>query len=192
MSGRTLPKTLTRDEAEALLAAPNVDCPTGLRDRCIMELQYRAGFRVSECCKVHLRDVDWGEGFVRLRPEVAKYGHEAVLPLEQATMDWLARWKPVRRRLAKGAPFLFVTHGGRALIRQDIGAMVKRRAHKAGIERRVSPHVLRHTYATQLLADGFDVRQVQKLMRHRHLETTAIYLEVRDEQLAARVRGRRR
>jgi integrase/recombinase XerD len=192
MTGRTLPKTLNRDEVELLLAQPNLDAVTGLRDRAIMELMLGAGFRRGECCKVHLRDVDWSDGMVRLRPEVAKYGHEAVLPLDDRTLDWLKRWKGPRRQLAQGAPFLFVTHGGRPLIVQDVTAMVARRARKAGIARPVSPHVLRHTYATQLLADGFDVRQVQKLMRHRHLETTAIYLEVRPEVLAERVRSRRR
>ena len=192
MSGRRLPKTLTREEAQALLAMPNLDTPTGLRDRCILELQYKAGLRVSECCKVHLRDVDWQDGFVRLRPEVAKYGHEAVLPLAEPSLDLLKRWKGVRRKLAAGAPFLFVTHSGRALIRQDIGAMVKRRAEKAGIERPVSPHVLRHSFATELLAEGFTIREVQELMRHRHLETTTVYLEVRPEHLAARVRERSR
>jgi integrase/recombinase XerD len=192
VSGRKLPKTLTREEADALLAQPNLDCPTGLRDRAVLELMLGAGLRVSEVCGLHLRDVDWQDGFVRLRPEVAKYGHEAVLPLDHRALDYLTRWKPVRRRLAAGAPWLFVTHGGRALIRQDVGSMVNRRARKAGIERPVSPHVLRHTFGTQLLADGFDIRQVQKLMRHVHLETTATYLEVRDEQLAERVRGRRR
>lgn len=192
MSGRKLPKTLTRDEADALLAMPNLDTPTGLRDRAILELMLGAGLRVSECCKLHLRDIDWSEGFVRLRPEVAKYGHEAVLPLDAQALDYLKRWKGVRRRLAGGAPWLFVTHGGRPLWRQDIGHMVTRRARKAGIERPVSPHVLRHTFATTLLADGFDIRQVQRLMRHVHLETTATYLEIRDEQLTARVRERRR
>jgi integrase/recombinase XerD len=191
VSPRTLPRTLTREEADALLAQPNVDCPTGLRDRAVMELMLGAGFRVSECCKVHLRDFDWGEGFVRLRPEVAKYGHEAVLPLDARTLDWLVRWKGVRRRLAKGSPFLFVTHGGKGLIRQDVSAMVRRRADKAGI-RPTSPHVLRHTFATGLLAAGFDIREVQTLMRHKHLETTAIYLEVRPAELAAKVRGRER
>lgn len=192
MTGRTLPKTLTRDEAQALLAMPNLDCPTGLRDRALLELMLGAGLRVSECCNVGLRDVDWREGFIRLRPEVAKYGHEAVLPLDAQALGYLTRWKGVRRKLAQGCPNLFVTHGGRPLIRQDVTAMVKRRARKAGIERPVNSHALRHTFATLLLADGFDVREVQRLMRHVRLETTATYLEIRDEQLTAKVRERRR
>ena len=82
MAARTLPKTLTGEEISALMARPNVDCPTGLRNRAVLELMHRSGLRVSEACGVHLRDVDWNAGEVRIRPEVAKGGREAVIVLE--------------------------------------------------------------------------------------------------------------
>lgn len=189
MSPRKLPRTLTRDQVDALLAMPNVDCPSGLRDRALMTLMWRAGLRVTETCGLHLRDVHWKERELHIRPEIAKGGVEAMLPLDDLALDWLERWKPVRRRHAAGAPFLFVTLDGGQLSRRAVYKMVVRRADKAGIGH-VHPHVLRHTFATDLLRDSFDVREVQHLMRHADLRTTATYLHVHNRELSERVRQR--
>ncbi|MHB1950189.1 MAG: tyrosine-type recombinase/integrase [Acidiferrobacteraceae bacterium] len=195
--GRTLPKTLTGDELERLLAAPNLDAPTGLRDRCVLELMCRCGLRVSEVCGLHLRDVDWREGEIRLRAEITKGGKEATAYLDDGTLALLERWKSVRRAYGAGRPHLFVCvrsdHRGEPLDRRRVWEMVRRRAERAGIDRKVWCHMLRHTFATDTLAKPeYTIRDVQKLMRHSDLRTTAIYLEVRDEDLKAKVQGRRR
>ena len=192
---RTLPKTLTSEELDALLAMPNLEVPTGLRDRCIMELMVRCGLRVSECCGLHLRDVDWKQGEIRLRPEITKGAKEAVAYLDEPTLALLERWKAVRRHYAAGKPHLFVcirqAQRGGPLDRRRVWEMTVRRARKAGIERPVWNHMLRHTYATRLLSEGFTIREVQQLMRHDDIRTTVIYLAVHDEQLKAKVRARR-
>lgn len=192
--GRTLPKTLTADELEQLLGMPNLEVPTGLRDRCMMELMAYAGLRVSEVCGLHLRDVDWREGEIRLRPEVAKGGKEAVVYLDGKTLALLERWKAERRHYAAGKPHLFVcirtAQRGEPVDRRRVWEMINRRSKKAAIKH-AWPHMLRHTFATWRLADGFTITEVQALMRHSNLRTTAIYLHVRDEELKAKVRARR-
>lgn len=189
---RTLPKTLTAEQLDALLARPNIGCPTGLRNRAILELLAGAGLRASEVCGVYLRDIDWKKRELRIRADVGKGGREAVLPLDERTFGWLERWKPERRHHAAGAPFLFCTLKGGKLDRRYIWEMVSRYARKAGIEEAVWPHRLRHTFGTELLRDGFDLREVQELMRHADIRTTVIYTRVAPEQLAAKVRQRRR
>lgn len=191
MARRDLPKTLTAEEVEALMARPNLAAPTGLRDRAMLELMYRNGLRVSEVCGLHLRDWRVRDRQLHLRPEVAKGGREAFLPLDLIAEGFLERWKAVRRRYAAGKPQLFTTLAGHPVDRRDVWAMVARRARRAGISH-AHPHMLRHTFATELLRDGFSIREVQKLMRHADIRTTAIYLEVRDEELAEKVRRRQR
>lgn len=195
MAPRKLPKTLTADELARLLAAPNLDVPTGLRDRCVLELMANCGLRVSEVCGLHLRDVDWKEGEIRLRSEVAKGGREAVVYMDEPTQRLLERWKTVRRPFGAGKPHLFVivrqAQRGEPLNRMRVYEMVRRRSAKAGVAWPVHPHALRHTFATRRLADGFTISEVQRLMRHARLETTAVYLDVRDVDLRAKVRARR-
>ena len=191
MPPRKLPKVLTADEMTLLLARPNVDCPTGLRNRAMLELMYRAGLRVSECCGIYLRDLDWREGVLQLRGEVAKGGREAALPLDEVTLDWLGRWKPVRRRYAAGSPCMFVTLRGGSVSPHYVWEMVGRYARKAGVEKHVTPHMLRHTFATELLREGFDIREVQELLRHADVRTTMIYTHTSPERLKAKVRARR-
>jgi integrase/recombinase XerD len=191
---RRLPMTLTGEESERLLAMPNLAVPTGLRDRCVLELMHRYGLRVTETCELHLRDVDWRAGEIRLRPEITKGQREAVVYLDADSLALLANWKTIRRSFGARSPYLFVcvraADRGSPLTRRAVYKMVRRRAHKAGIDRPVWPHMLRHSYATALLSDGFNIAEVQKLMRHSDIRTTAIYLEVRDEQLREKVRGR--
>lgn len=190
MPGRTLPKTLTSAEISALMARPNVDCPTGLRNRAMLEVMHRCGLRVSEACGVHLRDVDWNAGEVRIRPEVAKGGREAVVYLDARTLELLTRWKAVRRRHAHGNPCLFTTLRGGQVNRHYVWEMTARYARRAGIDRPVWPHMLRHSYATELLREGFNLIEVQTLMRHADIRTTVVYTHLVDAELAARVRGR--
>ena len=192
---RDLPQTLNAEDLERLLAMPNLEVPTGLRDRCVLELMVRCGLRVSECCGLHLRDVDWREGEIRLRAEITKGHKEAVAYLDEPTLALLERWKSVRRQFAAGKPHLFVCvragRRGEPLDRRRVWEMTQRRAKKAGIEQAVWNHMLRHTFATGLLEDGFNIRQVQQLVRHEDIRTTAIYLHVRAPDLKAKVRARR-
>jgi integrase/recombinase XerD len=191
MPDRRLPKTLTKDEIAALMARPNTDAPTGLRNRCILEVMHRCGLRVSEACGLHVRDVKWAEAQIHVRPEIAKGGKEAVVYLDPATLALLERWKAVRRPYAAGRPHLFTTLKGEAVDRRYVWEMTRRYARRAGIERNVHPHVLRHTYATELLGEGFNVVEVQRLLRHSDIRTTTVYLHLRDEDLARKVQKRR-
>lgn len=192
---RRLPKTLTGDELDRLLAAPNLAVPTGLRDRCMLELMVRCGLRATETCELHLRDVDWKQGEIRLRPEITKGQKEAVVYIDEQTLALLERWKIVRRPFGAGKPHLFVcirsAQRGEPLDRRRVWEMIGRRAAKAGIDRKIWTHMLRHTFATNSLSDGFTIKEVQELMRHSDLRTTAIYLSVRNEDLKAKVRRRR-
>jgi integrase/recombinase XerD len=190
MPVRKLPKTLTREEIDALMAAPSLQYPTGLRNRCILELMHRSGLRVSEACGIHLRDINWRELEIHLRPEVAKGGREAPAYLDPRSVELLERWKTVRRQYAAGKPHFFTTLQGGPVTRQYVYAMVQRMRKRAGIKKPVSPHVLRHTYATELLREGFNIVEVQKLMRHADIRSTVIYTEIVDRELKEKIRRR--
>lgn len=190
MARRELPKVLTADEVAALKARPNLNAPTGLRNAAMIELMHRCGLRVSEVCALHLRDVDWKEASIRVRSEVAKGGKEATVYLDPAALALLERWKDVRRRYAAGQPHLFTTLQGGPVSRHYAWKMVSRYARRAGIDHPVWPHMLRHTYATELLREGFTISEVQALMRHSDLRTTATYLHVHNADLAAKIRRR--
>jgi integrase/recombinase XerD len=191
--GRKLPKTITRESAAKLLAKPNTHCPTGLRNRCILELMYRAGLRVSDICGIHVRDVNWDTGRIRIRPEVAKGGREAVVFAEPAVLEWLDRWKITRRPYAAPTktPELFVTLHGAPVDRHYIFRMVKRYAERAGIGW-VGPHMLRHTFASELIEEGFTVVEVQERLRHANLSTTSIYLHLANPGVEEKIAHRDR
>lgn len=187
---RRLPKTVSREEANAIFAACNLRSPTGLRDRCMLELMYRAGLRVGEVCNLEPRDVD-GKGVVRIidgkgGDGTAYFDAPSVTPL-------LEEWKRERKRLKvpAGAPLFCTLKGGKVSVRQ-VEAMVKRRARRAGVTAYVTPHVFRHSFATELLEEGFNIRQVQEAVRHRELETTMIYTHVYDAQLRNKIQRRAR
>jgi site-specific recombinase XerD len=187
---RRLPKTISRAEAERLFAACNLRAPTGLRDRVMLELMYRAGLRVGEVCKLEPRDVD-GRGMVRVvdgkgGDGTAYFDAPSVTPL-------LEEWKRERKRLGvpAGAPLFCTLKGGPVSVRQ-MEAMVKRRAKRAGVTAYVTPHVLRHSFATELLEEGFNIRQVQEAVRHADVSTTMIYTHVYDAQLRNKIQRRKR
>lgn len=192
---RTLPKTFTGEEVELLRGAPNLDCATGLRDRCVIELMLRCGLRVSEVCGLRLDDVDWRAGKIRLRKEITKGGRDGrPAVLDAKTLALLERWKYARRPYGARRPHLFVyvrqAQRGQPLTRRAVYVMIRRRAAKVGIERRVGPHMFRHTYATGLLDEGFTIREVQKALRHKDVRTTELYTEVNDTALNAKLRAR--
>jgi integrase/recombinase XerD len=190
VSPRKLPEVLTADEVEAIFRRPNQQAPTGLRNLAMMTVMYRCGLRVGEVCGLHLRDVEWKEKRIHLRPGVAKGGHEAYVPIGGQTEQLLERWVAIRRKHAAGKPHLFTTLKGAPVDRRYVWEMVRRYGRRAELERDVHPHLLRHTFASELLGDGFNVREVQELLRHADIRTTVIYTHISQSELGAKIRRR--
>lgn len=186
------PEVLTTEEADAILRQPNRATLTGLRNRCILEVAYRAGLRVSEIVNLRPQDVRLGVG--RLEVRNSKGGKGRNIPLRQSTVELLESWTAIRPDGDRYFSTCFTRHGiaagnpvGSPLSKQYVEAMLHRYVKRAGIERRVTPHMFRHTYATELLSRGFTIREVQALLGHSHVNTTMIYLHVNHGDVAARI-----
>jgi integrase/recombinase XerD len=176
--GRPLPKTLTESEVEALLAAPDVESLLGLRDRTMLEVLYACGLRVSELVNLTATQVNLQQGVIRV---TGKGNKERLVPLGDEAVSWLERYlREARNALLNGHPCdaLFVTQRREAMTRQAFWYMIKRHALNAAIEKELSPHTLRHAFATHLLNHGADLRVVQMLLGHSDLSTTQIYTHV--------------
>ncbi len=181
--GRSLPKTLTEDEVDALLQAPNTDDPLGHRDRAMLELLYATGLRVSELISLRQSQVNFNQGVLRI---VGKGGRERLIPLGEEAQRWLRDFIDSPRMeilLERQTDFLFPTRRGDCMTRQAFWHIIKRYAQKAGINKKLSPHSLRHAFATHLLNRGADLRVVQLLLGHSDLSTTQIYTHVARERL---------
>ena len=180
---RSLPKALSEAEVEALLAAPDVGEPAGLRDKAMIELLYATGLRVSELVGLRTEQVNLRQGAVRVR---GKGDKERLVPLGDEAQAWLGRWlsdgRPVLLR-GKASPMLFVSVRGASMSRQAFWTTLKAQALRGGIARNVSPHVLRHSFATHLLNHGADLRALQLMLGHASLSTTQIYTLVAKEGL---------
>jgi integrase/recombinase XerD len=180
---RTLPKPLSVDEVGALVAAPGEDGVVALRDRALLETLYGAGLRISELVSLDVDDVDIEEGSVRA---VGKGSKERVVPLGRygvrALDRYLVRARPVLAAARSGAALFLNQRGGR-LTRQGCTNILKSAARRAGLRKRVTPHVLRHSFATHLLEGGADVRVVQELLGHASLSTTQVYTLVTKDRL---------
>ncbi|RZA34537.1 MAG: site-specific tyrosine recombinase XerD [Lysobacteraceae bacterium] len=181
---RSLPKALAESQIEALLAAPALDTPLGLRDRAMLELMYAAGLRVSELVGLPANAVNLRQGVVRVTGKGSK---ERLVPLGEESQHWLERYlAEARPQLAgkRNLPALFTGTGGEPPSRQEFWGLVKRYAAVAGIDpAKVSPHGLRHSFATHLLNRGADLRALQMLLGHSSLSTTQIYTLVAREHL---------
>jgi integrase/recombinase XerD len=180
---RSLPKSLTEEDVEALLAAPVVDDPLGLRDKAMLEVLYASGLRVSELVALKLAQVSQDMGVVRV---VGKGSKERMVPLGEEALAWVRRYlKEARPRLLSGraSDDLFVTARGAAMTRQMFWRLLRRHALRAGLRKAVSPHTLRHAFATHLLNHGADLRVVQLLLGHSDVSTTQIYTHVARERL---------
>jgi integrase/recombinase XerD len=180
---RSLPKAITEAEVERLLAAPDVQSPEGLRDKAMLELMYATGLRVSELVGLRVDEVNLRQGALRVR---GKGGKDRVVPLGEEAQHWLERYlKQARPALLAGAvrPDLFVSRRRAGLTRQAFWQIVVRHAGGAGIAQRVSPHGLRHAFATHLLNHGADLRSLQMLLGHASVSTTQIYTLVAREAL---------
>ncbi len=181
--GRPLPKSLTEEDVEALLAAPDLGDALGLRDRAMLELIYASGLRVSELVGLKLGEVSLAQGVVRV---FGKGGKERLVPMGEECLEWLERYmKEARLELLSGrmADAMFVTRRGEAMTRQAFWYLIKRYAQRASIKSSLSPHTLRHAFATHLLNHGADLRVLQMLLGHSDLSTTQIYTHVARERL---------
>lgn len=180
--GKPLPKTLTEADVEALLAVP-ADDALGIRDRAMLELLYATGMRVSELVGLQLSQINQNQGVVRV---TGKGNKERLTPLGEEALEWLQHYlQESRPALIKGriCNQLFVTTRGAGMTRQAFWYLIKRYASRAGIDSTISPHTLRHAFATHLLNHGADLRVVQLLLGHTDLSTTQIYTHVARERL---------
>ena len=180
---RKLPQVLSRDEVAKLLEAPRGTEPPALRDRALLELMYACGLRASEAIALEIGDVDLETGILRARGKGSK---ERLVPIgsaaSRALVAYLGRGRPrlVGDRLEAR---LFVNHRGAGLTRQGLYKVVQRHARAAGLEGKMSPHTLRHTFATHLLAGGCDLRSLQEMLGHADIATTQVYTHLSAERL---------
>jgi integrase/recombinase XerD len=171
--GRPLPVTLSLDEVEALMAAPDVSTPRGVRNRAMLEVLYATGLRVSELCGLSLGQVHLEAGFVRV---MGKGRKERIVPLGDVARTWIERYLLTARAPGGRADdAIFVTRLGGPLTRQGFFKILRELAVSAGIDRPISPHKLRHAFATHLLERGADLRSLQLMLGHADIGTTEIY-----------------
>ena len=180
---RELPHCLTIEEMEKILRAPDLNTPLGKRDRALLELMYGSGLRVSEICSIPVNAIDTEEGFARV---FGKGSKERVVPVGghaiEAVRNYLHGGRPFLQKDGTGGE-LFLSMRGKAISRKMVWVLVKQYAKKAGIEKKVSPHGLRHSFATHLLMGGADVRSVQEMLGHADIGTTQIYTHVGSDRL---------
>ena len=183
--GRRLPRVMSEAQVEALLAAPALDSALGLRDRTMLELLYATGLRVSELVALRVSLVNRRQGVVRI---VGKGGRERLVPVGDEALGWIERYVAEARPVLLGAvasDVMFPGRRGRTMTRQTFWHAIKRHAARAGIELSISPHTLRHAFATHLVDHGADLRAVQMMLGHADLSTTQIYTHVAQSRLKA-------
>ena len=179
----TLPKYLNRDEIERLIAAPHEDKPTILRDRAMLELLYATGLRVTELCRLELAGLERQLGVLRV---LGKGNKQRIVPFGESAGDALDRYlREGRGKLLRGriSPHLFVTARGAPMTRQGFWNLLKGYGRKAGITTRLTPHVVRHSFATHLVEGGADLRSVQVMLGHADISTTQVYTHVARRRL---------
>jgi len=191
---KKLPKILSREDVKKILAVPNVKTITGLRNRVILQVLYRAGLRVEEVCNLAPADIRIRDNHAEIFVQAGKGNVDRVVPIDTATLKWLDKW--AEKRIP--GPYLFMSHRGQKLDQSYIRKMVYQYAQKAGVyiqdgRERVlpHPHTFRHCYATELLEEGFSLKEVQFLLGHSSIQTTSIYLSVRPLALAEKIKERK-
>lgn len=181
---KSLPVSLSETDVEKLLVAPDVEKPLGLRDRVLLEMVYATGLRVSELVGLTVQQLDRQQGLVRI---MGKGGKERIVPVGEVALNWLNRYfEQARSVLLKGkgvTDYVFVTQRGGGITRQAFWYIIKRYAGLADIKVSISPHTLRHAFATHLLNNGADLRAVQMLLGHSDLSTTQIYTHLAKARL---------
>lgn len=183
--GRSLPRALSEADVRVLLDAPDVEKPHGLRDRAMLELLYASGLRVTELVGLRLSMINTRQGVVRV---IGKGGRERVIPVGEEALAWLGRYLVEARPALLGratSDVLFPSRDARQMTRQTFWHAIKKYVARAGIVRSVSPHTLRHAFATHLINHGADLRAVQMMLGHADLTTTQIYTHVAQSRLKA-------
>lgn len=181
---RSLPGTLRYDEVTALLSAPKTDTRLGLRDKTMLELMYASGLRVSEVCRLKMADINIEGGFLRT---TGKGNKERLVPVGKTALEWIQRYLAgTRGSFGPGATAhgeLILSTRGKPISRKTVWVIVKKYARQAGIATRITPHTLRHSFATHLLENGGDLRVIQELLGHADIATTQIYTHVDQTRL---------
>jgi len=181
---RSLPQSLAEADIEKLLEAPDLESSYGLRDRCMLEIMYSSGLRVSELVGLQLNQVNTNLGLVRL---IGKGNKERVIPVGEEALHWLSQYvklaRPSLRQAKTASDALFLSSRGSAITRQAFWQNIKKYLLKAGVKTVFSPHSLRHAFATHLLNHGADLRTVQMLLGHSSLSTTQIYTHIAQSRL---------
>ena len=180
-----LPKVLSVEEVDALIAAPDCTKPQGIRDVAILELLYASGMRISELTGLNLEDIHLTMGFVRV---FGKGGKERIVPLGRGALNALGKYLERARYELQGSypktEALFINRRGKRLTRQGCWKLIKQHAQQANIQKELTPHVLRHSFATHLIENGADLRAVQEMLGHADISTTQIYTHVSKSRLS--------
>ncbi|UCD70998.1 MAG: tyrosine recombinase, partial [Syntrophobacterales bacterium] len=180
---RSLPEVLSLDEVESLLNQPDPSNPIGMRDKAMLELLYATGLRVSELTNLVLHNINLEAGYLIVLGKGAK---QRIVPMGQGALHWLRQYlEGSRKRLLRNnrSPLAFISQWGRGMTRQGLWKIIKKYALMAGIRKKISPHTLRHSFASHLLEGGADLRSVQSLLGHVDISTTQIYTHVTRERL---------
>jgi len=187
---KKLPKILSREDVKKILAVPNVKTVTGLRNRVILQILYRAGLRVEEVCNLSFADINLKDGYIYIQQGKGK--KDRYIPIDPETIDWLSKWES--KRLP--GDFLFSSHRGQKMDQSQIRKFVYLYSEKAGVflqdgreKAKVHPHTFRACYATERLEEGLTIQDVRELMGHSSIQTTSIYTAIRPVQLREKIRS---
>ena len=183
-AGRTLPDTLSTSEIDRLINIIDSSTPKGLRDRAILEMLYSCGLRVSEVCDLQIGDLFFGEGYIRV---TGKGDKQRLVPVNSIARDRVQLYMETRKSNKSSKDTLFLNNRGQKLTRVMIFTIIRQAAQRAGIDKKISPHTLRHSFATHLLEGGADIRQVQELLGHESILTTEIYTHLDTSHLSQTV-----
>lgn len=178
--GRHLPDVLTTGEIDRIITAVDGTTPKEIRDAAMLEVLYSCGLRVSELTSLRIRDLFFGEGYIRV---TGKGDKQRLVPISSTARERIHRYLEVRRSARAGEETLFLNNRGSSLTRVMIFTILREAARRAGIEKKISPHTFRHSFATHLLEGGASIRQVQELLGHESILTTEIYTHLDDSHL---------
>ena len=179
-SSRPLPDTLSTEEIDRLIGSIEDSTTKGLRDRAILEVLYSCGLRVSELCDLKVGDLFFGEGYIRV---IGKGDKQRLVPVSSIARSRIQLYMDVRNKERRKEEILFLNNRGKKLTRVMIFTIIKQAAQRAGIDKKISPHTFRHSFATHLLEGGANIRQVQELLGHENILTTEIYTHLDDSHL---------